>query len=64
MLRFFDLERIEAKKRDVVERIKDFDEIYEIFQPNKSKEQSERCIQCVIHTATMGVLCTTSSRNG
>jgi glutamate synthase (NADPH/NADH) small chain len=46
MLRFFDLERIEAKKRDVVERIKDFDEIYEIFQPNKSKEQSERCIQC------------------
>jgi glutamate synthase (NADPH/NADH) small chain len=46
MLRFFDLERIEAKKRDVVERIKDFDEIYEIFQPNKSKEQAERCIQC------------------
>jgi glutamate synthase (NADPH/NADH) small chain len=46
MLRFFDLERIEAKKRDVVERTKDFDEIYEIFQPNKSKEQSERCIQC------------------
>jgi len=46
MLRFFDLERIEAKKRDVVERTKDFDEIYEIFQPTKSKEQSERCIQC------------------
>jgi glutamate synthase (NADPH/NADH) small chain len=46
MLRFFDLERIEAKKRDVVERTKDFDEIYEIFQPNKSKEQAERCIQC------------------
>lgn len=46
MLRFFDLERIEAKKRDVVERNKDFDEIYEIFRPDKAGEQSDRCIQC------------------
>lgn len=46
MLRFYDLERIEAKKRDVVERIKDFDEIYEIFKPEKSAEQADRCIQC------------------
>ncbi|MDQ1326420.1 MAG: glutamate synthase small chain, partial [Campylobacterota bacterium] len=46
MLRFYDLERIEAKKRDVVERIKDFDEIYEIFKPEKGSEQADRCIQC------------------
>jgi glutamate synthase (NADPH/NADH) small chain len=46
MLRFFDLERIDAKKRDVVERTKDFDEIYEVFKPSKASEQSHRCIQC------------------
>ena len=46
MLRFFDLERIDAKKRDVVERTKDFDEIYEVFKPTKGAEQSDRCIQC------------------
>ncbi|DAB41287.1 MAG TPA: glutamate synthase small subunit [Sulfurovum sp. UBA12169] len=46
MLRFYDLERIDAKKRDVVERTKDFDEIYEIFKPEKSSEQADRCIQC------------------
>ena len=46
MLRFYDLERMDAKKRDVVERTKDFDEIYEIFKPEKSSEQSDRCIQC------------------
>jgi len=46
MLKFFDLERIDAKKRDVVERTKDFGEIYEIFRPTKAREQSDRCIQC------------------
>jgi len=46
MLRFFDLERIDALKRDVVIRTKDFNEIYEIFSPNKASEQAERCIQC------------------
>ena len=46
MLKFYDLERIDVKKRDVVERTKDFDEIYTVFQPNKADGQSERCIQC------------------
>ncbi len=46
MLRFFDLERIDAAKRDVTQRIKDYDEIYEIFKPYKASEQSDRCIQC------------------
>jgi len=46
MLKFFDLERIDAKKRDVVERTKDFNEIYEVFRPVKAGEQADRCIQC------------------
>lgn len=46
MQKFVDIERVDAKKRDVVERIKDFDEIYEIFVPLKASEQSVRCIQC------------------
>ena len=46
MQKFFDLERIDAKKRSGGERIKDFNEIYEIFPKNKAAEQSERCIQC------------------
>ncbi len=46
MLRFFDLERVDAKKRDVVERSRDYEEIYEVFKTKKAAEQSERCIQC------------------
>jgi len=46
MVKFFDVERSEAKKIDVVERIKNFDEIYEIFKPSKASEQAARCIQC------------------
>ncbi|WP_457608630.1 glutamate synthase subunit beta [Nitratifractor sp.] len=46
MLRFFDLERIDALKRDVVVRTKDFDEIYELFRADKAAEQADRCIQC------------------
>ncbi|MGW8169761.1 MAG: glutamate synthase subunit beta [Sulfurovaceae bacterium] len=46
MQKFLEFDRVEAKKRDVVERIKDFDEIYEVFMSEKAGEQSERCIQC------------------
>lgn len=46
MQKFFDLERIDANKRSGGERIKDFDEIYEIFSENKAADQSARCIQC------------------
>ncbi|MBN2768865.1 MAG: glutamate synthase subunit beta [Campylobacterales bacterium] len=46
MQKFYELSRIDAKKRDVIERTKDFDEIYEIFTPEKASDQSERCIQC------------------
>ncbi len=46
MQKFFDLERIDAKKRSGGERIKDFNEIYEVFSVNKASNQSARCIQC------------------
>jgi len=46
MQKFFELDRIDATKRDVVERVKDFDEIYNKFKPLKAQEQAERCIQC------------------
>ena len=46
MQKFYDIDRIDARKRDVVERTKDFDEIYELFVAEKATEQSDRCIQC------------------
>lgn len=46
MQKFLEFERVDAKKRDVVERTKDFNEIYEIFLSPKAGEQSDRCIQC------------------
>ncbi len=46
MQKFFELDRIDAKKRDVVERVKDYNEIYEVFRPLKAEEQANRCVQC------------------
>jgi len=46
MREFLTIERIEAKKRLVVERTKDFGEIYEVFDPSDAASQSDRCIQC------------------
>ncbi|MDY0121606.1 MAG: glutamate synthase subunit beta [Sulfurimonas sp.] len=46
MREFLTTERIEATKRLVVERTKDFGEIYELFNVNEAATQSERCIQC------------------
>ena len=46
MQKFFELDRIDANKRDVVQRVKDFGEIYEVFPENKAGDQSARCIQC------------------
>jgi len=43
---FLTVERIEANKRLVVERTKDFDEIYEVFNRDDAASQSDRCIQC------------------
>ncbi|MFA5232918.1 MAG: glutamate synthase subunit beta [Sulfurimonas sp.] len=46
MREYLTIDRIEARKRLVVERTKDFGEIYEVFDKNEAATQSERCIQC------------------
>ncbi|BCD61911.1 glutamate synthase (NADPH) small chain [Nitratiruptor sp. YY08-26] len=46
MQNFIFNERIEPKKRAVNERIKDFREIYEIYNPNEAATQADRCVQC------------------
>lgn len=46
MREYLNIDRIEARKRLVVERVKDFDEIYEVFDKSEAATQSERCIQC------------------
>ena len=46
MREFLTTERIEPEKRLVVERTKDFGEIYEVFDRDEAATQSDRCIQC------------------
>jgi len=46
MKEFLSTERVDPEKRLVVERTKDFGEIYEVFSINDAASQSERCIQC------------------
>ena len=46
MREFLTTERIDPSKRLVVERTKDFGEIYEVFDRNDAATQSDRCIQC------------------
>lgn len=43
---FIDTQRIEPEKRLVVERVRDFNEIYEFFETKEAASQSDRCIQC------------------
>ena len=46
MKEYLKTERLEPTKRLVVERTKDFGEIYEVFDRNDASTQSDRCIQC------------------
>ena len=46
MREFINTGRIDPNKRLVVERTKDFKEIYEVFDFADAATQSERCIQC------------------
>jgi glutamate synthase (NADPH/NADH) small chain len=46
MQNFLHTERIEPKKRLVGERVRDYDEIYEIFDKLESRAQADRCVQC------------------
>lgn len=46
MLNFTKVNRQNPSKRGVMERIKDFNEVYNVFDKNKAEEQAERCIGC------------------
>ena len=46
MLNFTKINRENPNKRDVMQRLKDFDEVYEVFGKNKAREQASRCMQC------------------
>ncbi len=46
MREFLNTGRIDPSKRLVVERTKDFNEIYDLFGKHDAASQSERCIQC------------------
>ncbi len=46
MQNFIFNERIEPSKKPVNERIKNFSEIYEIYNPNEASTQADRCVQC------------------
>ncbi|MRJ02466.1 MAG: glutamate synthase subunit beta [Epsilonproteobacteria bacterium] len=46
MQNFIFNERIEPAKKPVNERIKNFSEIYEIYNPNEAAIQADRCVQC------------------
>jgi len=46
MLKFTNLDRANPSKRGVMTRIKDFDEVYEVFDDEKASDQASRCMQC------------------
>ena len=46
MLAFTQIERVNASKRGVMERIKDFKEVYNVFDKERAREQADRCINC------------------
>ena len=46
MLSFDKFDRVNPNKRDVLRRIKDYGEVYEIFDEYKASEQADRCTQC------------------
>ncbi len=46
MLNFTKFERINPEKRDVLQRLKDYSEVYQVFSKSRAKEQADRCMQC------------------
>ena len=46
MLNFTKFERVNPEKRDVLQRLKDFDEDYQVFSKQRATEQADRCMQC------------------
>lgn len=48
MQSFLKNKRVEPAKKNVLERLKNFNEIYEIYDVPSAKTQSDRCVQCGI----------------
>ncbi|QKF82571.1 glutamate synthase subunit beta [Halarcobacter ebronensis] len=46
MLNFTKFERISPEKRDVLQRLKDYGEVYQVFEKQRAREQADRCMQC------------------
>ncbi len=46
MLSFTKVDRINPNKKDVLQRLKNFEEVYEVFDKKQAAEQAERCMQC------------------
>lgn len=46
MINFIKQKRVDQRKRDSNERIKDYQEIYEVLDPKEATLQASRCIQC------------------
>jgi len=46
MLQFTTINRENPSKRGVMDRIKDFNEVYKIFDKQKASDQASRCMQC------------------
>lgn len=46
MQEFIHVNRLELKSKDAQSRIKDFKEIYFLYEPKEASSQSSRCIQC------------------
>lgn len=46
MLNFTNTNRLTPEKRGVIERLKDFNEVYEVFDQKTAGEQADRCMQC------------------
>jgi len=48
MQSFLKNDRVEPKKKNVLQRIKNFEEIYEGFDEHSARAQADRCVQCGI----------------
>ncbi len=46
MQNFIKVDRQEPEKENVIARLKNFKEIYEVFSVKSAKNQAERCVQC------------------
>ncbi len=46
MQNFIKVDRLTPEKVDVISRLKNFSEVYRIFDPQKAGTQAERCVQC------------------